>query len=168
MDYKFFVVKLAHPYKYNDVINEFDMFNLSDKEEVCIYLGEHNKRHDDLITLTPVSNYAIRFPIDSIKEKDLRKEKNKLIFDFPSGLNKIHGFAKYVNDFMYYLELCKNYPNKYYLQFGRNKVQYKKDNYFLNDANYLYIELINMIFRGSWEYEDLELKKHNIIRRLFS
>ena len=168
MEYRFLVVKLAHPYKYNDLVNTFDMFNLSSKEEVCIYSAEQNKRHDSLITLTPILNYAVQFPIDSIKEKDLRKEKNKIIFDFTSGLNKAKGFAQYANYFMYYLEICRNYPNKYYLQFGRNKIQYKKNNYFVNGAHYFYGEIINMIFRGTWEYEDLKLKKYNIFKRLFS
>lgn len=168
MEYRFLVVKLANPYKYNNLIDNFDMFNLSEKEEVCIYSAERNKRHNNFITLTPILDYAARFPIDSVKEKEFKFDKNKLTFNFVSGLQKAQGFAKYANDFLYYLEICRIYPNKYYLQFGRNKIVYKKDNYFVNGAHYFYGEIVNMLFRGAWEYEDLKLKKHNIFKRLFS
>ena len=77
MEYRFLVVKLAHPYKFDDHIESFDMFNLSEREDVCLYIAETNKNHDYLITLTPISVYAVMFPIDSVNENVFRKVNNQ-------------------------------------------------------------------------------------------
>ena len=167
MDYRFLLVKLAHPYKYNSVIDSFDMFNLSKNEHVCLYIAETNRRHDQYITLTPVSTYAVMFPIDSIHENVFRKLTNKRTFDVSTEFMKAQGFADYVNNFINYLQICKSNPNKYYIQYGNNIIKVKKDKYFINGAHFFYGEIINMIFRSAWEYEDLKLKKYNIFKRLF-
>lgn len=168
MDYRFLIVKLAHPYKYDDVINNFDMLNLSKNEHVCLYIAETNRRHDQLITLTPVSTYAVMFPVDSIHENVFRKLTNKRTFSVSDEFMKAQGFADYVKQFMDYLKICKENPNTYYMMFGNNIIKYKKDQYFVNGAHFFYGEIINMVFRSAWEYEDLKLKKYNIFKRLFS
>ena len=167
MEHRFLVVKLSHPYKYNDEINSFDMFNLSDNEDVCMYLAESNRRHDNLITLTPLSVYAVMFPVDSIDEKIFRRLNNKRTFSISAEFNKAQGFADYVKQFIHYLNMCKAHPEKYYIEFGRNKIKYKKNNYFMNGAHYFIGELINTVFRCAWEYEDLKIKKYCLFKRIF-
>ena len=168
MEYRFLVVKLAHPYKFNDHIESFDMLNLSKNEHVCLYVAETNRRHDQFITLTPVSTYAVMFPVDSIHENVFRKLTNKRTFSVSDEFMKAQGFADYVKQFMDYLKICKENPNKYYMMFGNNIIKYKQDQYFVNGAHFFYGEIINMAFRNAWEYEDLKLKKYNIFKRLFS
>ena len=167
MDYRYLIVKLAHPYNDNGM-GTFDIFDLSDELDVCLYIAETNKNHQHLISLTPIQHYAVRFPVDSIKEIELKKLKNKRTFDFNSQLLKAQGFATFVKMFIHYLDLCKLYQNKYYIKFGRNKIICKKDKYFINGAHYFYAEIINMIFTCAWEYENLKLCKYNLFKRLFS
>ncbi len=170
MNRRFLVVKMAHPYgnieSHN--IDSFDIFNLSKHADVCMYLAETNKYHDNLITLTPLSVYAVLFPVDSINENEFRKFVNKRTFDVSTEFFKAQGFADYVKQFINYLYICTVAPNKYYLQFGLNTIKYKKDKYFVNGQHYCYGELINMVFKSAWEYENLKLKKYNIFKRLFS
>jgi len=167
MEYRFLLVKLAHPYNRYGGISGFDMFDLSKDEAVCLYIAEYNRNHDGLISLTPISVYAAMFPVDSIKENEFRKLNNKKTFDVSTEFMKAQGFADYINKFIHYLNLCKEYPNLYYIGYGNNIIKYKKEKYFVNGAHYFYRELINMIFRSAWEYETLKLKKYNIFKRLF-
>ena len=102
MEYRFLVVKLAHPYKFDDHIESFDMFNLSEREDVCLYIAETNKNHDYLITLTPISVYAVMFPIDSVNENVFRKITNKRTFSVSTEFNKAQGFADYIKQLMNY------------------------------------------------------------------
>jgi len=166
MEYRFFIVKMAHPYNNSNDLNKFDMFNLSKSEMPCLYLAEFNNRHEGRILLTPLQEYATMFPIDVIKEIDLRR-LNKHTFSFPDQLNKAKGFISYLTNFINYLTLCKNNPNKYYIKFGNNIIKCKKDQFFINGAQYSYNEIIYKIFICAWEYEDIELCKYNIFQRIF-
>ena len=167
MEYRFFVVKMAHPYNDLDGLNNFDIFNLSKLEMPCLYLAEFNNRHEGNISLTPLQEYATIFPIDVIKEVEFKRLKNKHTFDFPNQLNKAKGFILYLSNFINYLTLCKNNQTKYYIKFGNNIIKCKKNHFFINGVYYSYNEIIYKIFICAWEYEDIKLCKYNIFKRLF-
>lgn len=161
----FFVVKLSNPYIKEC---EFDI-DLLDKKEICLYLAKNrtNKYGENFIDLTPIKEYAIKFPVDCISKDEFYKIKTKRTFDFPTELNKAFSTANYFIKFLSYLELCEHFPNKYYFTFGNNKVQIKNNNIFVNNINYKYDDLINTMFNIVYEYEDLKLHKYNLFRRIF-
>jgi len=140
------------------------------------YVKLEKDQFTDTIHLTLKPTYRYRNEFYEFNKDILYHDNDLVIFEKSNQkfftqdeINKANRFVDFINKLISYKYRVESNPNKFYINYYNNKIQFKNNNWYFNGNIILEDKLIEYFFKADWEYnyEKFTIKKYNIFKRFF-
>ena len=140
------------------------------------YVKLEKDQFTDTIHLTLKPTYRYRNDFYEFTKDILYHDNDLVIFEksnqkffTQNEINKANGFVDFINKLISYKYQVESNPNKFYINYYNNKIQFKDNNWYFNENIISDNKLIEYFFKADWEYnyEKFTIKKYNIFKRFF-
>lgn len=140
------------------------------------YVKLEKDQFTDTIHLTLKPTYRYRNDFYEFTKDILYHDNDLVIFEksnqkffTQNEINKANGFVDFINKLISYKYQVEYNPNKFYINYYNNKIQFKDNNWYFNENIISDNKLIEYFFKADWEYsyEKFTIKKYNIFKRFF-